>query len=105
MPRKITKILSIFLCLCLLFDQVLFAQTVGPELNLSGLFQGLSKQASQDKFRPLHLRYLSYNDLENGFELFLDKGDFEKGRGPEELKAETKKIMDYFFIAPTLLRT
>ena len=99
MPHKIKKILAIFLCLCFLLNQTGFAQTLGSELNLSGFFQGLSQKASQDKFRPLHLRYLSYDKLENSFGLLVDKGDFAKD---QDLQAETKKLMDYFFVGLAL---
>ncbi|MFA5156500.1 MAG: ATP-binding protein [Candidatus Omnitrophota bacterium] len=107
MPKKIKKIISIILCFCFLFNQAGFAQAAGFELNLSGFFSGLSLQPAQDKFRPLHLRYLSYDNNADTFKLLLDKGS-RQGLSPqgtvpeEELKIETKKLFDYFLIGLAL---
>ena len=49
-----------------------FAQTVS--LNLSKYLSQAPKPAVSDTFRPLHLRYLSYDNSANDFKLDLDKG-------------------------------
>ncbi|MCX7661989.1 MAG: hypothetical protein N2Z79_04835, partial [Candidatus Omnitrophica bacterium] len=54
-----------------------------------------------DKFRPLHLRYLSYDNLANSFQLLLDKGDSPKIK-QEEFKDITEKLLKYFFIGVSL---
>src|SRR3989338_3919927 len=90
MPRKLTKILSFLLCFLLIFEQSGFAQVAG-ELDISGYFLQLRNSFIQDKFRPLHLRYLSYDTLNNNFKLLLDKGDFMKGLSPSLDSARDKK--------------
>ena len=75
MSHKLTKLLSIFLSFCLILEQSAFAQAI----DLSRYFVHNPAQAIQsDKFRPLHLRYLSYDNLNQDFKLLLDKGDFLK---------------------------
>ncbi|MFH1398440.1 MAG: methyltransferase domain-containing protein [Candidatus Omnitrophota bacterium] len=110
MNKKLSKIISIFLCLCFLSQQIGFAQ-VAAELDLSAHFTRLHNSISVDKFRPLHLRYLSYDNLNNNFKLLLDKGtDLEKGigtgKGKEEqedaLKVKTKELLNYFFVGISL---
>ncbi|HAH20990.1 MAG TPA: hypothetical protein DCL49_08830, partial [Candidatus Omnitrophica bacterium] len=61
-----------------------------------------------DTFRPLHLRYLSYDNQANDFKILLDKGDYEKGLSPKgtvpdgKLEQETQELMKYFFIGLAL---
>jgi hypothetical protein len=116
--HKPTRILAFVLSFLLLFEQSGFAQVAG-QLDISLHLASLGRSLSQDKFRPLHLRYLSYDNLKNNFQLFLDKGDFMKGlstttegspersRGkgtvPEEkLQEETKALLNYVFVGITL---
>lgn len=97
-------ILSLFLQqACLPVGRQAYAQTVST-LNLSNFISTFSKPASLDKFRPVHLRYLSYNPSSNDFKLLLDKGDellttdsqSSAISQKEYLKSQTKKLMDYF---------
>src|SRR3990167_6589162 len=81
MPKKLLKIISLILCFLLCFEQSGFAQ-VAAQLDISGHLAALHQALTQDKFRPLHLRYLSYDSLNNNFKLLLDKGDFMKGLSP-----------------------
>jgi len=113
MQRKIFKFISLFLCFCLLFQQTGLAQVAG-ELDLSGYFGSLRSAFSSDKFRPLHLRYLSYDNLNNSFKLLLDKGDAMKGLSPKgtdpnditkgtvPLEEATKTLLNYFFVGISL---
>jgi len=107
MKRKFPKIIYFLVCFLLVFQQSGFAQVAG-ELDLSAHFARLTSSFTQDKFRPLHLRYLSYDNLNNNFNLLLDKGDFMKGLSPkgadpeETLKISTKELLDYFFIGISL---
>ncbi len=91
-----------------------FAQ-VAVELDLSAHFTRLHNSISVDKFRPLHLRYLSYDAANNNFKLLLDKGDSAKGLSPsklsdtlkgtvpeEELKSSTQELLNYFFVGISL---
>ncbi|MFA5351241.1 MAG: hypothetical protein WC357_07950 [Candidatus Omnitrophota bacterium] len=114
MKNKFPKIIYFLLCFTLIFEQSGFAQVAG-QLDISGYLGGLHNALAQDKFRPLHLRYLDYDSLSNNFKLLLDKGDFIKGLSPEglpagrqgaapetRLKEETQKLMQYFFIGLSL---
>jgi len=101
------KIIAIALSLLLIFQQSGLSQIAG-ELDLSSHFLGLRNTFSQDIFRPLHLRYLSYDPSANNFNLLLDKGDFLKGLSPQgtnpkdSLQQETKTLLKYFFIGISL---
>jgi hypothetical protein len=107
MPRKVNRIVAFLLCLLLLFEQSGFAQVAG-QLDLSLHLANLSRSLTQEKFRPLHLRYLSYDNLSNNFKLLLDKGDQFKGQSPAgtvpsaELENQTKSLLKYVFIGITL---
>ncbi len=72
MPKTF-KAVSILLCFCLLFQQAGFAQVVG-ELDISSHLAALRNSLTPDKFRPLHLRFLSYSPIDNTFQILLDKG-------------------------------
>lgn len=103
MPPKVNKSISILLCLCFLFQQTGFAQVAG-QLDLSAHFLQLQNSFTQDKFRPLHLRYLAYDNLNNNFNLLLDKGDLKPNElnDPNELNEQTKQLLSYFFIGISL---
>lgn len=115
MPHKPAKIISFLLCFLLIFEQslpagrqVASAQAVG-QLDISSHILSLRNSLIQDKFRPLHLRYLSYDNVNNNFKLLLDKGDWQKGLSskgtvPDEqdLEGATKTLLNYFFIGITL---
>jgi len=115
MPHKLTKIVSLILCFLFVFQQSGFTQVVG-ELDISSHILALRNTFVQDKFRPLHLRYLSYDPTANNFNLLLDKGDYLKGLSPqqaitndgkgtvpeEKLRQETKTLLNYFFIGISL---
>ncbi|MDD5408473.1 MAG: HD domain-containing protein [Candidatus Omnitrophica bacterium] len=101
------KIIAIILSFLLIFEQSGFAQIAG-ELDISSHFLALRNNFIQERFRPLHLRYLSYDPGVNNFNLLLDKGDFVKGvsaKGAvlqENLQQETKILLDYFFVGISL---
>src|SRR3989338_2705067 len=99
MLRK-SKILSLLLCFSLLFEQTGFAQVAGA-LDISGHLSAFRNSFIQDKFRPLHLRSLGYDNLQNNFRLFLDKGDLKNPKKPE-LETTTKTLLNYFFVGITL---
>jgi hypothetical protein len=107
LKKKFTKILAFLLCFLLCFEQSGFAQ-VASQLDLLSHLVSLRNSLIQDKFRPLHLRYLSYDQLTNNFNLLLDKGDLEKGLSPqgtvpeERLQTEAKALLNYFFIGVSL---
>ena len=106
MSHKLTKILSVFLSFCLILEQTVFAQAI----DLSHYFTNSGKAVIQrDKFRPLHLRYLSYDGETNDFQVLLDKGDFFNQQTPKfpnsetpKLEEATQELMKYFFIGLAL---
>ncbi|MCX5695490.1 MAG: hypothetical protein NTW18_02340 [Candidatus Omnitrophica bacterium] len=107
MKVKLRKILSLALTISLLFQQIGFAQ-IATELNLVNHFARMASSLTVEKFRPLHLRYFSYDNLNDNFKVLVDKGDFEKGLSPkgavpeEKLKEETKTLLSYFLVGVTL---
>ena len=105
--NPLIRLISFTLCFLLAFEQSCFAQISGQldiSLRLASLHQGLT----QEKFRPLHLRYLSYDNVNNNFELLLDKGDAEKSAGQPakrptgKLEGKAKILLNYFFIGVSL---
>ncbi|MCX5700457.1 MAG: hypothetical protein NTZ63_02810 [Candidatus Omnitrophica bacterium] len=100
MSHKPNKIISILLCFLLIFEQSAFAQPL-VNLNISkylGLRQG---PLLPDRFRPLHLRYLSYDIKKSNFQLLLDRGDTQ-APAKKEIEDSTKTLLKYFFIGLTL---
>ena len=100
MSKTIRRILSLLLCFCLIFEQAGFAQSIG-QLDISGYLASLRNSFIQDKFRPLHLRYLQFNSQEDDFRLLVDKGD-TKDLADSEIEESTKELMRYFFVGLTL---
>lgn len=100
MLRKVIKFISLLLCFCLIFEQTGFAQASG-QLGIAGYLQGLRPAFIQDKFRPLHLRFLSYDTQTNNFKLLLDKGD-ERNLQTPKIEETTKTLLNYFLVGITL---
>ena len=100
MMSKIRKILALLLCFVLVFGQTGFAQAAG-QMDISGHFLALNSSFSQDKFRPLHLRYLDYDSQKNSFKLLIDKGDLKDLRN-SFIQDSTRKLMEYFFVGLAL---
>src|SRR3990167_1504701 len=101
MSHKLIKLLSVFLSFCLIFEQTTFAQS----LDISHYFANSGKPVIQsDKFRPLHLRYLGYDNLSQGFKLLLDKGDTRKEdlENKNYIEENTQTLLKYFFIGLSL---
>ena len=100
MPNKAKKSISLILCFLFLFEQSGFAQT-GLQLDISSYLSSLRSSLAVDKFRPLHLRFISYDSQANDFRLILDRGD-SKNLQNKELETITKTLLNYFFIGITL---
>jgi len=94
------RIISLVLSFGLLFQQVSFAQ-VAAELNLGNYLSRIGSNIVQDKFRPLHLRYFSYDSLNDNFKVLLDKGDLKNLKAPE-LESSSKTLLSYFLVGVTL---
>lgn len=104
-----TRFFILLLSFLLVFEQSGFSQ-VAQELNISGYLTQLHNSLFQEKFRPIHLRYLFYDNQNNNFKLFLDKGDLKTvargsssvDREKQILETETKTLLNYFFVGITL---
>ena len=96
------KLISLILCLSFIFQQTGFAQTVS--LNMSNYLNQSPKPQSQGAFRPLHLRYLGYDNLSQDFKLLLDKGDTKKEdlRDKSYIEENTQTLLKYFLIGLSL---
>ena len=111
MLPSLAKPLALILSFLLIFEQSAWAQVAGS-LDLSGHFANFGKAITQtDKFRPLHLRYISYDSQSNDFKLLLDKGDTQfhnpsanefKSLGANQLNQATQELLKYFFIGLSL---
>jgi methylase of polypeptide subunit release factors len=100
MMKKMRRTLCLFLCLSFAFQQLGFAQSVG-QVNVAGYLTSLRSALPQDTFRPLHLRYLSYDTSSNQFNLLVDKGNL-KDITQAELEANTQPLLNYFLVGVTL---
>ncbi|PIQ85277.1 MAG: hypothetical protein COV73_05945, partial [Candidatus Omnitrophica bacterium CG11_big_fil_rev_8_21_14_0_20_43_6] len=106
---KTLKIVAIFLCGLLFLQQTGFAQlapstaegVASIELNIASRFTTLANTFSPDKFRPLHLRSLSYDGLNNNFKLLLDKGDIKDPK-TQDIESTAKDLLNYFFVGIAL---
>lgn len=95
------KLLIVAVAFCLFFSQTCFAQVVAQlDVSRYRASQGQSL-SSQDKFRPVHLRYLAYHPAQNKFQLLLDKGD-GLNLGRPVLNEATKTLLGYFFVGVAL---
>ncbi len=97
---KLFKIIVLFMCFSMLFEQSGFAQVAG-ELDISGQIMAFRNSLVQDQFRPLHLRYLQYNSQLNNFKLLLDKGNL-KVLSNSFVEQSTKTLLQYFLIGVSL---
>ena len=98
---KNLKFISLLLCSLLIFQQTGFAQVASVELNIAGHFASLGRTLSPDKFRPLHLRSLSFDQSNNNFKLLLDKGD-TKNFQDKQIRSTAQDLLDYFFVGLAL---
>ncbi|MDO8748222.1 MAG: hypothetical protein Q7J72_03780 [Candidatus Omnitrophota bacterium] len=108
MPHKSKKIVSLILCLLFILQQSGLAQSIRV-VDISQ-YLGSKPPASspEDTFRPVHLRYLSYDNLNNNFKLLLDQGAAQPHSLPAGRQANpaleqvTNELLKYFFIGLTL---
>ena len=91
------KILSLILSLSLFFQCSGFAQSI----NLADYLNQTPHAIALDRFRPLSLRYFSYEPATDGFKILLDKGD-QKNLSDIKIKDEADKLLTYFKIGLTL---
>src|SRR3989339_118592 len=109
------KLISLALTLSFGLQQTVFASTelsrsaYTTSLNLSGYLNQGPNLTVSDKFRPINLRYFSYQPKTNDFQILLDKGDYQEpslhlrgAGGVDVLKREAGILLDYFKIGLSL---
>ena len=101
---KTLKIIAVLLCIFLTLQQTGFAQVASVELNVTGHLASLRNTLPADKIRPLHLRSISYDGLNNNFKLLLDKGDTKNPKA-KDIELTTKNLLNYFFVGIALPNT
>ncbi|MDD5347259.1 MAG: hypothetical protein PHT59_01450, partial [Candidatus Omnitrophica bacterium] len=87
----VKRAIALAISFCLFFEQTGFAQ-VAPQITIPAYLNGY---VAADRFRPLHLRSLTFDQAHDSFKLFLDKGDVQKIEFPQVEKT-TKTLMEYF---------
>ncbi len=100
--KKLTgvkKIIVFITAFNLLFQQLGFAQTIAM-LDFAKFFKPALNNTNE-QFRPVQMRYFSYNLPAETFNFFLDKGDLNKIPA-KELKNNGKVLFDYFLIGISL---
>jgi glyceraldehyde-3-phosphate dehydrogenase type I len=94
------KISSILISLCLIFQQVGFA-SIATELNLAGHISKMSGGFVADRFRPVHIRFFSYDAQNDNIKVMLDKGDV-KSLKENQIGESTKELLNYFLVGINL---
>jgi HEAT repeat protein len=84
--------------LLLLFEQSGFAQTA----DVSRHFPVLPAACEPESFRPVHLRYLSYDRQNSDFKVLMDKGSSFSPADSFSLEDTTRALFDYFLIGISL---
>src|SRR3990167_3552414 len=101
------RIISLTLTLSFGLQQTVFASTelsrsaYTASLNLSGYLNQGPNLSVSDRFRPVNLRYFSYQPQTNNFKILLDKGD-TKDIADTNLKSSATILLDYFKIGLSL---
>ena len=90
------KVIAFLLCFILSFEQTGFAQ-VASQLDLSGSINNAVNSFSSAFFRPTHLRYISYDKINQSFKIILNNGDTSRALGVESA-ASTRIPLKFFYI-------
>ncbi|MFH0763246.1 MAG: hypothetical protein V1925_05095, partial [Candidatus Omnitrophota bacterium] len=93
------RVISLVIMLSLVFQQAGFA-SVAAELNLAGHLSRMGA-FSPDIFRPVHIRFFSYDALSDNIKVMLDKGDI-KSLKAEEASESTRQLLNYFLVGLSL---
>ncbi|HNQ49949.1 MAG TPA: hypothetical protein PKL03_00750 [Candidatus Omnitrophota bacterium] len=96
--KVLSKVSCVVMAACLMFEQAGFAQVAPQAISLPALpayVQNLAPVA--DKFRPVHLRSISFDSENNNYNLLLDKGDTPVLQ-PHQTQELARKIVEYFEI-------
>ncbi|GEM_PF-3441574 len=99
MFEKVKRIICLVMAMTFVMQQVGFAQ-MAMELNVASHLSRMAAPAIE-KFRPVHLRYFSYNPSTDQVRLLLDKGDVQS-LDQVATKESTQVLMKYFLIGISL---
>jgi hypothetical protein len=97
--RETTRFLLFLACFCLVFEQTGFAQ-LSAQVDVSAR-AAASVPAESGRFRPLHLRSLSYDETTRSFSVQLDRGE-PKASLPPDVRGTAEKLLSYFLIGLAL---
>ncbi|HOW43200.1 MAG TPA: HEAT repeat domain-containing protein [Candidatus Omnitrophota bacterium] len=97
MFKLVKRIVAFAVVFCLVLEQSGFAQ-VAPQFNIPTYINGY---VAPDKFRPVQLRSISFDQKSQDFNLLLDKGDARKIK-PQQVQLTTKELVSYFNIGIAL---
>src|SRR3989338_4597270 len=95
--KMLRRIISLTLSFSLFFQYCGFAQSI----NLADYLSKTPNTLALDRFRPINLRYFSYQPQTNDFKILLDKGD-TKDIADTNLKSSATILLDYFKIGLSL---
>ncbi|MDD4899869.1 MAG: hypothetical protein PHG68_04680, partial [Candidatus Omnitrophica bacterium] len=95
----IKRIIGLAMAFSLLLQQLGFAQTFSM-LDFSKFFKPALSNPNE-QFRPIQMRYFSYNSPVQTFDFYLDKGDLKK-IADKELKNNGTALFNYFLIGISL---
>ena len=99
--QRFIRCVALLLSILLLAEQSGFAQS-STTLDISKNFSLFPRVAESENFRPVHLRYLSYNHQSSDFKVLMDKGTVAESGGTLPLENATRVLFDYFLIGITL---
>ncbi|MGE5309429.1 MAG: HAD family hydrolase, partial [Deltaproteobacteria bacterium] len=91
------KLITLLIALSFAFPPGTFAQVSALPVPGNGFVQ----QAAADRFRPVHLRYLSYQSANGRLDLLLDKEKTSQ-LSEDALRKTTGELLDYFLIGLNL---
>lgn len=100
MKKKPIKIIAIILSFVLFFQQTGLSQVAG-QLDISSYLAVMRNSFIQEKFRPIHLRFMEYDPASSNFQLLLDKENL-KGLTNSAAEKATEKLLEYFLVGVSL---
>lgn len=90
--KKVSRRAAAFLLIfCFILEQAGFAQGIAP------LFPAPAEAVIAEKFRPVHLRFVDFNEADHSYNILLAKGDARDPTQPQ-LESSARDLMTYFFI-------
>ena len=99
-PFFFIRFIALLLCFTLLIEQSGFAQVAG-QLDISGYLNSFIAALNRNKSQSLHLRYISYDRINNSLKIILDKGNLVNADN-SLLKSSARKSLEHFFVGISL---